>query len=378
MKRFVKAALAGTLSLAAALPALADDYRIAIWQPDNEPNAVVARWFAEEAAKVTNGALSFQVFSGAVLVPPKAMLQSVGDGVVQMGMHTSGYTPSEAPMSNALSGFGFIEPDPTTIALAYTDWTMTSKLGQSEFLEHNVVPFGAFSTPLYPILCNTSEPVTTLDQLKGKKIRFGGGQPAKLAQDLGIVTVNIPASEIYQALQTGQIDCASILAALLNIDSSLDEVTKSVTLLDWMGSFNSPMHLYNRDFWTDLTTEQRKTLFALEAQAQAKLQILFLKNNTLALERAAAKGLKIVKPDASITDAVAKWVDGGVGDMAGVAKATYGIADPQALFESFTPYVEKWRKIMAGVTDKMDETQMTKVIYDNIYAHLDPATYGIE
>jgi len=133
---------------------------------------------------------------------------------------------------NSLAGFGFVEPDPVTIGAAVADWLMHDPAAQKEWLDHNVVAFGGFSTPSYPIICNTAEPVTSLKQLKGLKIRWPGGVNAKLTEDLGGVPVNIPGAEIYQALQTGQIDCAGVPATWLNIDNSLDEVSKSTTLVN--------------------------------------------------------------------------------------------------------------------------------------------------
>lgn len=377
--KFLKSLVAaGGFCLVLAGGASAETYRIAHFQPDSDSTVITVRWFADQMAKETDGRIEFEVFSGSVLFPAKAHLQAVGDGVVQEGFHNAGYTPSELPLSNALSSYGFIEPDPTTIGAAFADWVMHDPAGQEEYFSHNVVPIGGFSTPSYPIICNTSEPITEIDQMKGLKIRFPGGANAKLTQDLGGVAVNIPAGEIYQALQSGAIDCAGILASWLNIDNSLDEVSQSTTLMDWTGAYTSPLQLYNRDFWSGLSTEDRALIFKLAARAQAKLQIRFNTDNQKALDASAAKGHPVVEPGESIQKAVAEWVDNGVGDMAGVAKDTYGVEDPEALFESFHPYVEKWRGLVDGMKDPNDEDELTQLLLDNMFNDLDPATYGVK
>ena len=368
---------AGGISLALAGGAIAETYRASTWLPDSEATTIVLRWFVDELAEKTDGAIEFEVFSGAALMPPKAHFAGVGDGVVQEGFHTSGYTPSDMPIANALGGFGFIASDPVTIGAAWTDFLMHDAEQNAEFSDHNVIPVGAFSTPTYPILCNTSEPVTSLDQMQGLKVR-SIGLIANLVQSLGGTAVNIPATEIYQALQTGQLDCAGIFIAWLNIDNKLEEVTKSVTLMEWTGSYNSPLQLYNGDFWKGLTDEQRGIIFELAARGQARLQIAYEANQQKAIELAKANGHEFVEPDQSIKDAVQAWVDAGVGDMAGTARDTYGIEDPEALFARFRPYVEKWQGLIADMGDsKFDEDALTKVIYDNIYGDLDPATYGM-
>ena len=373
--------LAGSLGALAATGAVtgaqAETYRISHYQSDGETTVRVAKWFAEEIEKATDGEIAFEVFTGGVLLPAKATLQGIGDGVVQEGFHTSGYTPSELPLSNALSGFGYIEPDPTTVGAAFADWAINDPAGNGQYAEHNVVPFGGLSTPTYPAICNTDEPVTTLEDLQGLKIRFPGGMTSKLAQDLGVIPVNIPAPEIYQALQTGQIDCAGILAAWLNIDNSLDEVSKSVTLLGWEGSFNSPLQLFNKDFWQSLTDDQRAEIIKLAARAHAKAQIDFNSSNQKALDTTASKGHPVVEPDESIQNAVQEWIDNGLGDRAAVARDAYGVEDPEALFASFEPYIEKWRELISNMDDPLDEDELTQVFYDNLYGELDPAEYGM-
>ncbi|WP_108260875.1 C4-dicarboxylate TRAP transporter substrate-binding protein [Mangrovicoccus ximenensis] len=367
---------AGALGLALAGPLAAETYRISYFQQDGETTVVAGRWFAEQMAERTGGRIEFDFFTGSVLFPPKAHLQSIGAGVVQEGSQNSGYTPSELPLSNALSSYGFLQPDPTTMGAAYADWVMHDPAAQDEYLSQNVVPVGGFSTPNYPIICNTRQPVTSLEQFRGLKIRWPGGASAKLTQDLGAIPVNIPGNEIYQALQNGSIDCAGILAAWLNIDNSLEEVSRSTTVLDWVGSYISPAQNWNRDFWTSISAEDRALVFELAARTQAKIQIRFNTDSQKALETAAAKGHQVVEPDDSIREAVAQWVDDGVGDMAGVARDTYGVADPEALFASFAPYVEKWTALVEGMEDRNDEDAFTQLLLDNLYNDLDPAAYG--
>jgi len=370
--------LAGGVGLMAATSVAAESYRMAHFQPEGETTVRTAKWFAEALNEATDGEIAFELFSGGVLLPAKSSLQGIGDGVAQEGFHTSGYTPSELPLSNALSGSGYIVSDPTALGAAYADWVANDPEGQAEFAEHNVVPFGGFSTPGYPAICNTSEPITELDQLQGLKIRFPGGLTSKLAQDLSVIPVNIPATEIYQALQTGQIDCAGILAAWLNIDNSLDEVSNSVTLLNWEGSFNSPVQLYNKDFWQSLTDEQRGTIMELVAQAHARLQIDFLSSDEKALATSEEKGHAIVEPGESIQNAVQEWVDNGLGGRNELVKDVYGVEDPEALVASFQPYLDKWAGLIEGMEDPGNEEELTKVLYDNLYGQLDPATYGMD
>ncbi len=377
MKKLTSMLMAGGFTAALATTAMAESYRLTTYAPPNEAASIHQTWLADTLREKTNGAIDFEIFYASTLVPAKEQMKAIGNGVAHAGFQAMGYIPSDAPLNNALTAYGFIETNPTAIAMAFADWSMHDAGALSQYDKAGVVPFGGFSTPTYPFICNTDEPITSLEQFQGLKVRFPGGANAKLTQDLGGVPVNIPGTEIYQALQTGAIDCAGILAAWLNIDNSLEEVSKSVTLANWTGSYNSPFHLANKSFWQGLTDEQRALYMETTARGTAKMQIFFNENDIKAIEMAKANGHAIVEPDAEFKAAVQAWVDNGVGDMAGVARDTYGIDDPEAFFATFDPYVEKWGKLVRAMDNVNDEDALTQLILDNMMNDLDPAVYGM-
>ncbi len=374
--KFTKALkLATAIGLVSAATASAETYRLTNYSPPTEAASIHQQYIADQLKERTNGAITYEMFFASSLVPAKEQMNAIGNGVAHAGFQPMGYVPSDAPLNNAVTGYGFIETNPTAIAMAFADWTMHNADAMAQYEKVNVVPFGGFSTPTYPLICNTPEPITSAEQMKGLKVRFPGGANALLTTEMGGVAVNIPGNEIYQALQTGAIDCAGILAAWLNIDNSLQEVSTSVTLANFTGSFNSPLHLVNRDFWKSLTDEQRGIYLDITARATAKMQILFNTNDQKAIDMAREKGLKIVEPDDSFKAAVKAWVDNGVGDMKGVAKATYGVEDPDKFFADFDVYVKKWGPLVRGMADVNDEDALTQLIKDNMYNDIDPATY---
>ena len=375
--KFTTLLVSSGIGLAIASSALAETYRMTTYAPPNEAASIHQTYIAETLAEKTGGEVTFEIFYASSLVPAAGQMKGIGDGVAHAGFQAASYIPSDLPLNSALTAYGFVEQNPTAIAMAFADWTMHDATALGQYEQANVVPFGGFSTPTYPFICNTAEPITSLAQFQGLKVRFPGGANAKLTQDLGGVAVNIPGNEIYQALQTGAIDCAGILAGWLNIDNSLDEVSKSVTLANFTGSFNSPVHLANRDFWQGLTDEQRAIYLETTARATAKMQIKFNTDNDKALATTAALGHPVVELDDEFKAAVKTWVENGLGDMAGIAKNTHGIEDPAAFFATFDPYVEKWGKLIRAMDDVNDEDALTQVILDNMYNDLDPAKYGM-
>ena len=377
MKFHTKLMLGTAIGIALSSAASAETYRLTTYAPPTEGASIQQTYIAEQLAARTNGAITFEMFYAASLVPANGQLRAVGDGVAHAGFQPASYLPSDLPMANAMTAYGFVERNATAIGMAFADWLMHDPMAQAEYSQHNVLPFGGFSTPTYPLICNTSEPITSLAQFQGLKVRFPGGANALLTQHLGGVAVNIPGGELYQALQTGIIDCAGILAGFLNIDNSLQEVSTSVTVTNWTGSYNSPIHIVNLDFWRGLTDEQRQIYLEVTARASAQMQVNFNVNNERALQTAREHGLQIVEPDAEFQAAVQAWIDNGVGDMVGIARNTYGIQEPEAFFESFRPYAEEWSALVAGI-DVTDVDALTALIMEHMYGDLSPSTYGMQ
>ncbi|MBF9032638.1 hypothetical protein HKCCE2091_00150 [Rhodobacterales bacterium HKCCE2091] len=366
------------IGLGSATAASAQDYRMTTYAPPNEAASIHQTYIAEQLCERTGGELCFEIFYASSLVPAAGQLAAIGDGVAHAGFQAAGYIPSELPLNNALTAYGFLETNATAIGMAFADWGMHNERALAQYEENNVVPFGGFSTPVYPFICNTPDPITSLDQFQGLKVRFPGGANALLTEHLGGVAVNVPGNELYQALQTGVIDCAGILAGFLNIDNSLQEVATSVTLANFTGSYNSAVHLANLDFWRGLTDEQRAIYLEVTARASAMMQIHFNTNNDQAIETAREYGIEFVELDDEFQAAVQEWVDNGVGDMAGIATEVYGIQDPEAFFAEFQPYVDEWHELINSMTDVNDVDELTALIEEHMYGDLDPSTYMME
>lgn len=362
----------------ASAPALAQDPRAASYLPDNNiqtKHAFVN--FIPRLAEATGGEVEFVSLTGGVLLPAKSILMGVGGGVAQMGFHSTNYTPSELPVAYSVSGVGFENPDPYVLGFAFADWVMHETVVYDDFRRNGVIPIGGFSTPRYLLICNTPEPIQSPDDIRGKKIRFPGGQAAKLADHLRLTPVSIPAPEMYQALQNGQVDCAGIFATYLDIDMQLHEVARSVTDLQLPPVFFDAMQVYNADFWQGLTPEQRKAVFDEAARSMAEMTVDFATTTEASFAFAAEQDIPIVTPDAELAASINEWIAAGAGDMVGEARRL-GVEDPEAVLASFRAYVEKWDGLMDGVSDPNDADELTALLKAEIFDTLDPATYGAE
>ena len=119
--------------------------------------------WAEMVKELSNGELQPEVYTGTVLLAPRANLQGIQDNVVQVAHHAAIYTPSEMPVANAVQELGFNYDDPLIGILAVTDFSLNNPTQLAEWEELDIVYLGAYNTPSYVLFCR--EPVVRLVRL---------------------------------------------------------------------------------------------------------------------------------------------------------------------------------------------------------------------
>ena len=376
MKALFTMALAGTTALTIGTAAEAQ-YLFSSWL---EPNHVITReahmQWAEDLAEATDGEVAFEVIVGGALIPAQSTMQGVADGLAQAGFHTATYTPSDLPVSNAVADMGFITPDPFVMAFAWSDFMMNEPAGFNDWRDNGVLFGGGYAVPEYNFICR--EPLSTLADFEGKRVRMPGGGWARFGQAIGVVGVNVPSNEIYTAFERGSVDCTASDTSHLTGGATLMEVAGGVTTLAMSPFYAGVTWAYNPDFWAGLTPEQRRTVFDVSAESLARLQVAYAREASEAREAAAERGIPIVEPDASLQEAYDAWVADGVGDMAGIAASAHGIEDPQALFDSFQGYVDKWVELLGGLEQPYTVEDLTALLQENLYGPIDVNTWGLE
>ncbi|PWE28921.1 C4-dicarboxylate ABC transporter substrate-binding protein [Pararhodobacter marinus] len=376
MKALFTMALAGTTALTIGTAAEAQ-YLFSSWL---EPNHVITReahmQWAEDLAEATDGEVAFEVIVGGALIPAQSTMQGVADGLAQAGFHTATYTPSDLPVSNAVADMGFITPDPFVMAFAWSDFMMNEPAGFNDWRDNGVLFGGGYAVPEYNFICR--EPLSTLADFEGKRVRMPGGGWARFGQAIGVVGVNVPSNEIYTAFERGSVDCTASDTSHLTGGATLMEVAGGVTTLAMSPFYAGVTWAYNPDFWAGLTPEQRRTVFDVSAESLARLQVAYAREASEARDAAAERGIPIVEPDASLQEAYDAWVADGVGDMAGIAASAHGIEDPQALFDSFQGYVDKWVGLLDGLEQPYTVEDLTALLQENLYGPIDVNTWGLE
>lgn len=372
MKKFLMTTLlAGMMTT----PALAKDFIVNTFYDAQHPLAKYGyvEW-AEIVKDLSKGDLNPQVFTGTVLLAPRAALQGIRDNVVQVGHHAAIYTPSDLPVANAVQELGFNYSDPVAAIFAVADFSLHNATQQAEWEQQGVVYLGAYATPPYILMC--SKPVRNLEELKGKRIRTAGSAVSAWVEEAGGIPVNVPSSEMYTGMERGTLDCATNAANDL-VDRSLLEVAKYTTLLPTGMYWSGPNWGYNPSFWASLSPEERKVLMEASARSMARLIIKYTAQADAALETATAKGGEVFEPEPDLKASVEAFRAKTLEGIYDKTTTTYGLSNAHEVIDGFTATMDKWTKLLADV-DLTDEDALTSLAMSEIYGDIDPAAYGVK
>ncbi|MEJ8574192.1 C4-dicarboxylate TRAP transporter substrate-binding protein [Microbaculum marinum] len=327
----------------------------------------------EAVAKATDGRVSFEVYNGGTLLPPKATMSGVADGVAQVGIVYPGYQPAELPLNNVLIDASFVSDDHYAAAFAYTDLIMTNPDVYAEWAANGVVVGPGFATAIYNFVC--ASPVFDLSQAAGKKFRTAGAAQVDFVEKIGGIAVSVPFSEVYTGLQRGSLDCALVDPTTLIVGPKLAEVASDVTELP-VGIIIGASWVYNKSFWRGLPVEDRRILMDQMILALARMEIGYEVQGNEGIEGSRAQGVKVAPPESDLADALARFNANFLSELPAATAERFHIDPPDALLEDFLARQEAWKERLAGV-DLQDQDAIVALLNEHIFSKIDVDTYGM-
>jgi len=201
-RRTFLAALAAVTIAAGFSPAKAQEtYELKVSSylpPKHTINREITRW-AEELKEKSNGRLILKLFPSSQMGPVNRQFDLARTGVADMAYVLQGATPGRFPMTE-LAQHPSLIPNGRVGSQALMD---IKDLLEPEYQGVKVLYFMA--TPPVPLLMAKKE-VTSLDQMKGLRIRHPGSVYASLISAMGATPVGVAPAEVADALNKGTID----------------------------------------------------------------------------------------------------------------------------------------------------------------------------
>ncbi|MEO4042168.1 C4-dicarboxylate TRAP transporter substrate-binding protein [Hoeflea sp. CAU 1731] len=354
--------------------AQAENYSYSVYLTPTEPLPASGYipW-AEAITERTNGDVTIEIYFAGSLLPARDNLTGTRDGVADIAMHPISYTPSELPIWNIIPDISFKFPDPFVTAFASTEYGLLDKEGNSEFRDAGVVYLGGYSTPSYQLICRDLD-ISSVADLKGKRVRTPGGPWSRFVRSIGMVDVNIPSPETYTAFERGAVECTTADLSHFIAGNKLMRVAKAANNMKLGPYFAGASWVINPQSWNGISPEHKEIIFEESAKALASAIAGYVRLSEESIAAAKAEGIAFVDPSEDLSAALnsfnaelgAEMVKAG--EEAGVMNIEQEVAD-------ITGLMEKWTKLLDGV-DRTDTDALSKLVWDEIYSKLDPETYG--
>ena len=215
-------------------------HHLTIWQ---------ANW-AADVEKATGGRVKFQSLPKAPAAPP-GTFDAVRDGLVDLSYVTASYTPARhiLPLMAELPGMADTA-EVNSVAYSRIHWKYFQKVG-----EYKGVKLLAVWTH-GPGQMFTKRPVNGINDVKGLKIRTGGGIAEAVANSIGASAFVKPAPESYELLNSGVAD--GVFFPFESIVSfKLDTVLQQATVFPG-GMYSSSFGFFmNEDKWNKLSKQDQ-------------------------------------------------------------------------------------------------------------------------
>tara|TARA_R100000005_G_scaffold96389_1_gene82857 strand:- start:4918 stop:6033 length:1116 start_codon:yes stop_codon:yes gene_type:complete len=222
-------------------------------------------WYKEQIETRSKGDIVLDIHWGGSLGAPADIPRIVGSGLADMGTIVSSYTPGVLDLYEV--GNLLVGPSNLWVAQqAIYELATTNEDVQKQFARNNIEYIANFNAGNVQLICK--EPLNSLEDLKGLKIRTGGPYTEVLKR-MGATTIAMPQTEVYQALQTGLVECNQIYHLAIKGYRQY-EVAKHVVELDF-GLVMAYGIIMNKDFWDDLSDERKKLIREVSYDLNARV-----------------------------------------------------------------------------------------------------------
>jgi len=255
------------LALTVATPALSENWTMTTTWPSSLELIELDKHWVELANKlVDDDKLTIEFFDGGSLVPAGEVFGAVESGTIQAGADWPGYWAGRdsafSPLATTASLFNAVD---------YVNWIQ--EWGGKDLYNEVYGKFGMVYLP-YGVTNNesgfrtVSQPISTLDDLQGLRLRLSGLEQGKLLEKLGGNQVSMAGGEIYQSLERGVIDGAEFSTPNVDFSGGFQQVTKYWSTPGWHQSSSIFGVMINKGAWDALDDETRDRL---EIAAEATL-----------------------------------------------------------------------------------------------------------
>jgi len=258
---------ATAIALALATPAFAKTVlTVANWLPPSHPlvSEVIVP-MAKEIEEATKGEVTLKILP-APLGPPAAHFDFAVNDVADITFGVQGYNPGRFKTTN-IAELPFAGETAESMSVAY--WRIfDTELRQAH--EYDKVHVLAVFTHGPGEIFLKSGDASSVDALKGEKMRVGGGVINQITTELGAVPVEGPSSKAYELLSQGVADGIFFPYESVNFFKLIPQLSKGISVPG--GLYNTSFYIVmNKGKWDALSPEVQKEIDGVTGEHLARM-----------------------------------------------------------------------------------------------------------
>ena len=249
--------------------------------------------------KLSKGNIKVEERWGGTVHPANAGFEATRSGLTDITACYIFYDPTSFHLMHALA---LPEIVPSAAAGTRITHEVYDEFFRKEFERTGVLMGVVYTTTPYVVL--SKDVLDSLDSLKGKKVRTGGGVEVEVWKALGATPTTMPSPSIYTAFQRGLLDAVTFPDST-SVLFRIDELAKSHTYINL--SRNNQEHCLSRK-WFEALPPDLKQVVSRWAQgfSQAIAQQFYMLDGAKARNKFRSEGINIVQ----LSDAEKKkWKD---------------------------------------------------------------------
>lgn len=246
--------------------------------------------FAEQVAAMSGGRLVIEVLPVDSVVQSDETLEAVGQGILDGHFGSPGYFAGQDPAFGVLGAFVAGYETPEQFQMFY-DLGGGVELARELYADYNVYFVG--SAFWQPEAIPSRVPLRSVEDFNGVKIRAPGGTTGQVFAKLGASVVNLPGSEIFQALSSGVIDATDYSTLGQNAQTGLYDIAK-YTIYPSITSMPSTDISINADKWEALPEDLRAIVEGATREFSANLSAVTFMDDQDAYRQIQEDGVEII------------------------------------------------------------------------------------
>jgi TRAP-type transport system periplasmic protein len=255
------------ISAASLAPAWAQQITLTLTH-HNSPNSLmnqggIVPW-VKKVEEATKGRVKIQVYTSQTLAKGPDCWRAVKSGVADIGWCFGGFWPDMTPLAEVITLP--MLPVQSSEQGSEVLWKLYEKFPaiQKEFAD--VKPLWLFTTEPF-VLATTKKPVKTMEDMKGLKLRIGGGPQSDQIRALGALPVLVGMPDLYVALDNGVVDGAGVPWEAI-LSWRFYEVLKNYTIVPMsVGHLSLSM---NKAKWNSLPKDVQDQIMSVSGMEGSK------------------------------------------------------------------------------------------------------------